>query len=141
MKLIDLSCGMTKWQKKAHNGQTDTLHYLNNGKLTLIHRIPYQSLTVDLEILTGGWDGHLKVWDLETGKLRGNIPVHADAVLAARFADTCGSTTISSGNDKILSLWSLNSNSIITKFSSENYAGVVNCIQTYPDDVSMAIRI
>lgn len=31
VKLIDLSCGITKWQKKAHNGQTDTLHYLNNG--------------------------------------------------------------------------------------------------------------
>ncbi len=90
-----------------------------------------------LEILTGGWDGHLKVWDLESGKLRNNIPVHTDTVLCARFADSAGSSTISSGNDKALALWSLNSNSIITKFSSENYAGTVNCIHTNLDDVSI----
>lgn len=88
------------------------------------------------EILTGGWDGHLKVWDLESGKLRNNVPVHSDAVLCARFADVSGSTTVSSGNDKAFVLWSLNSNSIVTKFSAENYAGSVNCIQASPDDVS-----
>jgi hypothetical protein len=121
VKLIDLSCGITKWRKKAHNGQTDTLHYLNN------------------EILTGGWDGNLKVWDLESGKLRNNTPVHTDAVLCARFADVSGSTTVSSGNDKAFVLWSLNSNSIVTKFASENYAGSVNCIQTYLEDHTIVI--
>lgn len=55
-------------------------------------------------IVSGSQDSTLKIWDIKTRKLRGDLPGHADQIFAIDWSPN-GSMVASGGKDRQLKLW------------------------------------
>jgi WD40 repeat protein len=55
-------------------------------------------------ILTGSWDGTVKLWDVETGKVTGTFKGHSGPVNSVAFSPD-GLTALSGSGDGTMKLW------------------------------------
>ena len=57
-------------------------------------------------VVTGGWDGHAKLWDIETSKIVQSFPGHKHAVSCLCLSN---GLIVTGSEDKALRFWDPNS--------------------------------
>ena len=63
-------------------------------------------------LVSGGFDKTIKVWDLQTGKLRRTLSGHTDAVRAIAMSQN-GALLASASGDKTIKIWDLQSGTLL----------------------------
>jgi len=81
----------SRWSLPAHKGHISDLDFSPDGSL----------------LVTAGWDGGVRVWDLSTRRARWVMETKTE-MLAARFADDAR-TVVTGSNDKLVRLWDVQS--------------------------------
>jgi WD40 repeat protein len=66
-------------------------------------------------IVSGSYDGTIKIWHLATGKLIRSIDAHTDRINCIAI-EPDGKTIVSASSDKTVKLWQLNSGKLINTF-------------------------
>jgi WD40 repeat protein len=79
--------------------------------------------------LTGSWDGAVRLWDLETGKLRLTLQGHSSHVKSVAFSPD-GRQALSGGMDNTVRLWSLENGKEIRVLA---HPTGVHCVAFTPD--------
>ncbi|MGE0007683.1 MAG: caspase family protein [Parvibaculaceae bacterium] len=89
----------------------------------------------DDRVLTGGSDGTMKLWDVETGRLIRTFPAHLDDVTSlAFFAD--GSRVLSGSGDKTVKVWDVKSGQLLHTF--DDHRSVVTSVAVSRDGTLIA---
>ncbi len=83
------------------------------------------------QVLSGGSDGAVRLWDIATGQRRGNFRGHAGMVMSAAFSPDA-TRVLSGGRDGLLVLWDAATGKVLRSFAPGHKFGI-NSVAFSPD--------
>jgi len=101
-------------------------HALSNhrGAITVVVFHPVYS-----QLVTGGEDSTLKIWDYESGKLERTLKGHSDAVQSAHF-NPSGGMLVSSSTDMSIKVWNFETYECVKTLNGHDHN--VSCVRYLP---------
>jgi WD40 repeat protein len=103
---------------RGFGGESESVHFSPDSRL----------------VATGGQEGNILIWDIESRSRKHRISGHDGGVRALAFSNN-GKALASSGEDKSVCLWDVESADLIKKFAVE---GAVLDVTWSPDDSLLA---